>query len=174
MKAVFFDRDGVLNIPSVLNGKPYAPRKFIDFKIYDGVKESLEKIKSAGFFIVVITNQPDIGNGLVDIKEINVMHEFLKKELPIDYIEICPHSQTSNCNCRKPKPGLIFSAVDKHKIDLSKSWLIGDRWSDIVAGVSSGLKTIFIDHKYTEKTQNFGPDYVVSTTQKACELVLSE
>lgn len=174
MKAVFFDRDGVLNIPKVFNGKPYAPRKFIDFKIYDGAKDSLKKLKNAGFFLVVITNQPDIGNGLVDIKEINSMHDFLKKELPIDYIEVCPHSQSKNCNCRKPKPGLIFSAVDKHSINLEKSWLIGDRWSDIVAGVSSGLKTIFIDHKYKEKTQKFGPDYIVSDTNKACELVLNE
>jgi D-glycero-D-manno-heptose 1,7-bisphosphate phosphatase len=124
--------------------------------------------------LVVITNQPDIGHGLIDISEINIMHEFLKKELPIDDIEICPHIQSSNCECRKPKAGLIFSAVDKYNINLGKSWLIGDRWSDIVAGVSLGLKTIFIDHNYTEPTKNFSPDYVVSSINKACGLILNE
>ena len=148
--AIFLDRDGVLNFSKTIKGKPYAPINYKDFKIYPNTEDCLNKIKLMGFLVIVITNQPDIGNKKTSYLEINKMHNKLYSLNTIDKIYVCHHSQSDNCICRKPSPYLFFLAKDEFNIDMNKSWMIGDRHTDIEAGNAAGLKTIFIDRKYKE------------------------
>lgn len=149
-KAIFLDRDGVISKPIIIKRKTYAPRKFKDFKLYPFVRYYLSKLKKKNFLLIVITNQPDINNNLVNIEEIKKMHEKLLTT-DIDDIFFCPHTKKEICKCRKPKIGMINAAIKKHKINPKKSFLIGDRLSDIQAGIKINCKTIFIDRNYDEK-----------------------
>ena len=148
--AVFLDRDGVLNRSSVRGGKPFAPRSLDDFHVYDEAVSALAALKRAGFFLVVATNQPDIGNGLVERQTVDSMHAHLKSTLPIDDIRMCAHAQNAGCDCRKPRPGMLLAAAREHAIDLSRSFMIGDRAGDMEAGIAAGCRTIFIDRDYAE------------------------
>ncbi|MDB2324247.1 HAD-IIIA family hydrolase [Alphaproteobacteria bacterium] len=148
-RAVFLDRDGVINQAMVRDGKPYAPRKAENFIILPGVDDAIVRIRSLGFLVLVVTNQPDINNKQVDPAEISVMHDRLA-HLPIEKIYVCPHSQREGCLCRKPNPGMLFKARDEFNIDLSRSYMVGDRQSDVEASNSAGCTSIFIDKNYTE------------------------
>ena len=148
--AIFFDRDGVLNKAYVKKGKPYAPRDYSKFIVFDEVPELLKKLKNRGYLIVVVTNQPDIGNGFTKIQEVEKMHKKLFETRLIDKIYMCTHRQDENCNCRKPKTGMFMKAKEELLIDMNSSWMIGDRDSDIRAGYSAGVNCIFIDKGYKE------------------------
>jgi D-glycero-D-manno-heptose 1,7-bisphosphate phosphatase len=150
-KAVFLDRDGVINKPMIIDGKSYAPRSLKDFKIFPKVKNDVKKLKNKGFKVFVITNQPDIGNKLIKKKTLQEMHRVLKKKVPIDKIYYCPHTRSDKCKCRKPKPGMIIEASKESKIYLKESYLVGDRKTDIDAGLKVGCKTIFVENDYYEK-----------------------
>lgn len=157
MSCIFLDRDGVINKSFVINGKPKAPRKFSEFKILKNVKKTLIEIKKLNFKISIFTNQPDV-NFYPDMKkEVETMHNHLKNELPIDFIDVCFHKLEDNCNCRKPKTGMLVRSSKILKIDLKTSIVVGDRWSDIKAGQDVGAKCFFIDYGYREKrpTGNF-------------------
>lgn len=147
--AIFLDRDGVINKPIVRNGKPFAPRKFDDFILFPDVELAISKMVKMGFLVFVITNQPDIGNDLVDPNEIKKMHQLIGS-FKIKQIYMCPHSQTDFCDCRKPKPGMIWRARDEHNIILEKSFLVGDRKTDMEAAFNAGCSSVFIDHDYKE------------------------
>lgn len=171
-RAVFLDRDGVLNIPTINNGRSYAPRKLDDFQLYTEAVSSLGKLRQAGFSLIVVTNQPDVGNGLVDSAVVESMHQKLCILLPIDAVKVCFHSQMDDCYCRKPKPGMLLDAAREFNINLTASFLIGDRWSDVEAGRQCGCFTIFIDRGYHEKKPNLSDATVYSLTE-ACEVILS-
>ncbi|MEJ7692852.1 HAD family hydrolase [Daejeonella sp.] len=148
--AVFLDRDGVLNKGYVKDGKSYAPRKIEHFKLLPYAVQSVEKLRKHGFLVIVATNQPDINNGLVTLIEVEKMHLLLKRRTKIDDIFLCPHSKDEECLCRKPKPGMLLDAAKKHNINLSKSFIIGDRSSDIEAGTGAGCRAIFLNRFYKE------------------------
>lgn len=149
-RAIFLDRDGVIVKPKVKNRKSYAPIAFKDFKIYKNIKKKILLLKKLGFKIIVITNQPDVENKKISLKLINKMHRYLSKNLFLDGIYTCVHSQDSNCECRKPKIGLFLKAANSKKILLKKSYMIGDRKSDIDAGIRAGCSSIFVDRNYLE------------------------
>ena len=142
--AVFLDRDGVICRSKVINGKPFAPRLLEEFRLLPRVVESVQQLKQAGFYVIVVTNQPDIGNGLVAPSVVDAMHERMRYELELDDILMCPHKQTAGCFCRKPQPGMILSAAKRFGIDLSASFMVGDRRTDILSGISAGCYTIFV------------------------------
>jgi len=150
-KAIFLDRDGVLVKSFTRKGKAYAPTKLKDFKIYKDSTRCVKKLNSLGFKIFVITNQPDVGKKLISKSTLNKMHNKLKKKIEIDKIYTCIHTQDQKCTCRKPKPGMILKAAKVYKINLKKSYMIGDRSSDIICGNKAGCKTIFINRNYKEK-----------------------
>jgi D-glycero-D-manno-heptose 1,7-bisphosphate phosphatase len=149
-KAFFLDRDGVINKTIIKEGKPYPPSNLKELKICEGVEEGLKLLKSKGFFLIVVTNQPDASRGKTSIDKIKAINNHLMKLLPLDEINTCFHDNKDNCSCRKPQPGMILNSAKKRNIDLSKSYIIGDRKSDIEAGKLAGCKTIFIDYKYEE------------------------
>ena len=150
-KAVFLDRDGVINKPIVIEGKSYAPQSLKDFKIFPKVKVAVKKLRNNGFKVFVISNQPDIGNKLIKKKTLNQMHKLLKSKVPVNKIYFCPHTRNDKCKCRKPNPGMIIKASKDSGILLKESYVIGDRKTDIDAGLKAGCKTIFVNHNYVEK-----------------------
>lgn len=161
-RGIFLDRDGVLNESNIINGKPVAPRSLEDFRLIPGVREALVTFRKLGFSIIVVTNQPDLSTGLQSWEGLRQIHSFLKGACDIDLIKVCPHLREDACQCRKPKPGMIFEAAEELNIDLTHSVLVGDRWSDIEAGRIAGIQNLFfIDYGYQERR----PDGNFSTIQ---------
>lgn len=150
-KAFFLDRDGVINSALVENNAPKSPKTLVDIKILPGVLEAVTKIKAANYEIVVVTNQPDIARKKITWSQLDEINSHIKKLTSIDHIYVCPHEDLDNCKCRKPKPGLITSAASDFNIELSQSFMVGDRWRDIEAGQQAGCHCYFIDYSYDEK-----------------------
>ena len=169
---VFIDRDGVLNRSLVVNGKPFAPRRYKDFKLYKDALPSLRVLKKNKFLVIVVTNQPDIGNGLTKFTEVELMHNKLLETNFIDKIYMCSHKQTDDCSCRKPGIQMFTEAQKDFSIDMSTSWMVGDRWSDIRAGFDVGIKTIFIDHGYAETAGQIKPCVKVANLKSAVTKIL--
>ncbi len=142
--AVFFDRDGVLAIPEIRDGRSVAVRRLEDFAVYADAQESVRRVKALGALAVVVTNQPDVGNGLVGRATVEDMHRRLRLMVSVDAIYACYHTRADDCACRKPKPGMLKAASDDLGIDLSRSVMIGDRASDVAAGHEAGCRTILI------------------------------
>ena len=170
--AVFFDRDGVLVHSDVRDGKPYAVRRLEDFRIEPYAAEVTNLLKKAGFLLVVVTNQPDVGNGLVERSIVEEMNARLLDALPLDSVKVCFHAQDGGCACRKPEPGMLLEAAAEMDIDLGSSYIIGDRWSDIQVGKKAGCSTIFLDRGYTENL-SLQPDVTVFSLSQAVDLILN-
>ena len=171
-KAVFLDRDGVLNRSIVVDGKSYAPRKLDEFRLLPNARFSVKSLQDFNYKVIVVTNQPDIGNGLIFYDDLTAMHKKLDKLVKPDDIVVCPHRQTDDCLCRKPKPGLLIQASIKYNIDLSKSFMVGDRAIDIEAGFRAGCRNIFIDRNYSEpKPTQF--TYCTTSILKAVQYILN-
>jgi D-glycero-D-manno-heptose 1,7-bisphosphate phosphatase len=171
LRAVFLDRDGVLTIPEFRDGRSFAPRRFADFRLYDDAGEATRRMKEAGFCLVVVTNQPDVGHGVVELGVVEEMHRQLAAALPVDAIEACYHRQDEGCDCRKPKAGMLRRAAARLGIDCSRSFMIGDRTSDVEAGRGAGCRTIFIDRGYIDERPE-QPDFIVSSLAAATPIVL--
>jgi len=150
-QAVFLDRDGVINRALVRNGLPYPPSNLSELEILPGVHEALHLLHEAGFFLVAVTNQPDVARGVVTRETVEQINQYLKNNLPIDDFRTCFHDSGDACPCRKPLPGSLIESAKLHSIDLTKSFMVGDRWRDIEAGHAAGCTTFFIDYHYNEK-----------------------
>jgi D-sedoheptulose 7-phosphate isomerase len=172
-RAVFLDRDGVLNEALIRNGKPYAPVQLADFRIPPGTAETLARLKERDFLLLVITNQPDVARGIQKRDTIEQMSRRLRAELPLDDVLTCFHDDQDDCDCRKPRPGLVTHAAQQYGIDLGRSYLIGDRWRDMDAGTNAGCKTIWIDRGYTEQAPASAPDARVGSLAEAVDWILT-
>src|SRR6266853_3102877 len=131
-RAVFLDRDGVINRAVVRDGKPYPPQSVAEFELLPDVAEACAQLKRAGFLLVVATNQPDVGRGTQRREEVEAMHAAMCAALPIDRVEVCyDPGQGQPSEFRKPAPGMLLRAAREMDIDLPASFMIGDRWRDI-------------------------------------------
>ena len=143
-KAVFLDRDGVIN----KERKDYV-KSIEEFQILNNIPKSIKMLKEKGFLVIVITNQSAINRGLITIETLNEIHNYLqvnlrKDDTICDAIYYCPHKPEENCKCRKPKPGLLLRAAEEHSIDMKNSFLIGDSITDIEAADMAGCKGILL------------------------------
>ncbi|OZB49139.1 MAG: D,D-heptose 1,7-bisphosphate phosphatase [Polynucleobacter sp. 39-45-136] len=172
-RAVFLDRDGVINRAIVRDGKPFPPSGMDELEILPGVEEALKKLHAAGYLLIVITNQPDVARGTTSKEAVEQINSFLDAQLPIDEFRTCYHDSADGCACRKPLPGSLLDAAKEHEIDLSRSFMVGDRWRDIEAGSSAGCKTFFINYKYDEQQPEM-PDFIVSSLLEAKKIILGE
>jgi len=172
MRAVFLDRDGVLNVPIFRDGRSYAPRSMDEYCLYEDAPSSLARLKSRGFFLVVVTNQPDVGNGISPQSLVDAFHQRLMRDLPLDTIKMCCHAQKDGCGCRKPRPGMLLEAAREFDICLADSFMVGDRGSDVEAGRLCGARTIFIDRGYTEPKPRHACA-IVRSLSDATEMILS-
>lgn len=170
-KAIFLDRDGVINQANLVNGKPISPNDISELILLPKVKKALQLLKDAGYVLIVITNQPDVARGKTKVEAVEAINQILKDSLPIDDIFTCYHDDIEDCSCRKPKPGNILKAADQYNINISNSFMIGDRWRDIEAGQCVGCKTFFIDYSYREK-QPESYDYKVKSLYEAVKIIL--
>jgi D-glycero-D-manno-heptose 1,7-bisphosphate phosphatase len=150
-RAVFLDRDGVINKAILREKKPYPPAGLSELEILPGVREALGQLKAAGFVLIVVSNQPDVARGTTPRATVEAINSALGNALPIDEFVMCFHDSGDSCRCRKPKPGMLLDASAKWSLDLGASFMIGDRWRDVEAGQRAGCKTIFIDYGYDEK-----------------------
>ncbi len=171
-RAVFLDRDGVIAIPEFRDGRSFAARTVADFRIYPEAPASLHKLKRAGFVLAVVTNQPEVGHGLIRRCDVDEMHAIMARELPVDLIKACFHRQDDACECRKPKPGMLLEAAKELGIDLAQSFMAGDRSSDVEAGRAAGCTTVFIDLGYEADLAPQHPDYVAGSIAHATEIIL--
>jgi D-glycero-D-manno-heptose 1,7-bisphosphate phosphatase len=137
-RAVFLDRDGVINAPAIREGRPYPPASVESLEILPGVREAVQRFKSAGFLIIVVSNQPDVARGTTSRSTVEAINSVLAQGLPIDEFRMCYHDAADACNCRKPKPGMLLDAAKKWHIDLAASFMVGDRWRDVEAGQNAG------------------------------------
>ncbi len=168
-RAVFLDRDGVLNRSHVREGKPFAPLRVEDFDILPGVPESVAALREAGFLVIVTTNQKDVGLGLASMEVLEAMHDKLRAMVAVD--DICVCTCGDHCRRYKPKPGMLLDAARQLDIDLAASIMVGDRWRDVDAGKAAGCLTYFIDCGYAESL-NHAPDYTVSDLPEAVRHIL--
>ena len=170
-RAVFLDRDGVINRAIVREGKPYPPSCVAEIQIFPGVAESLRCLKEAGFLLIVVSNQPDVARGTACQDTVESINACLAVHLPIDRFITCYHDNSDACDCRKPKPGMLLAGASEFDIDLSASFMLGDRWRDVEAGACAGCKTIFIDYGYDER-QPHTVDFRVTSLSEAAEIIL--
>jgi len=170
------DRDGTLNEQTIREGRPYSPVVVDEFRLFPGVREACQALKAAGFVLVVVTNQPDVGRGELDQEVVEAMHAKLRLLVPeIDRIEVCFDSGVGPAvsRRRKPEPGMLLDAAEALDLDLSRSWMIGDRWRDVDCGKKAGVGTVFIDFGYAEKLRA-QPDFTAKSFAEAANLVLGQ
>lgn len=172
-RAVFLDRDGVINRAIVRNGRPYAPQTISELEVLPGVPEALARLRRAGFLNIVVTNQPDVGAGRQSRETVERMHERLLRELALDDIKTCYHTDADACACRKPKPGLLLQAAREYGIDLQASSVVGDRWRDVDAGHASGCRVYFVECGYLEKRPD-PPFIAVKSLAEAASLIAAD
>lgn len=170
-RAVFLDRDGVLNQAVVRDGRPFPPPAVADVVIPDDVPEALVALSDAGFLLIGVTNQPDVARGTQKREVVEAINEHLLTTLPVMDFFVCYHDDLDGCDCRKPLPGLILRASEKYDIHLPESYMVGDRWKDIEAGKRAGCCTILIQRNYAEK-KSPQPDLVVSQLSEAADWIL--
>ena len=174
-RAVFLDRDGVINKPIVREGRPYPPAAAEDFDLYKDVPAGCAQLEAAGYILVVVTNQPDVARGTQTRGAVERMHRKMLDALPqIARVEVCWHAGPDwgePCDCHKPAPGMVLRTARLLGVDLAQSFLVGDRWRDVDCGRAAGCRTIFIDRNYSE-TLRQPPDWRVKSFGQAVELIL--
>ncbi len=172
-RAVFLDRDGVINRAVVREGKPYPPASLAEFELLPGVKEACARLKAAGFLLVVATNQPDVGRGTQRRDDVEAMHAQMSALLTIDRVEVCyDPGQGQPSEFRKPAPGMLLRAAHELGIDLKQSWMVGDRWRDIDCGAAAGCRTVFIDYGYDENLRAL-PDFRARDLDEAATFIFA-
>lgn len=169
MKAVFLDRDGVINHAIIREEKAYSPRSREEFRLIEGAPAAVRELQAAGFKVLVVTNQPDIARGLLSTADLDWMTARVLSEAQVDDLLICPHDDQHACSCRKPLPGMLLEGAGKWGIDLAQSFMVGDGWKDMAAGKKAGCTCILIDATYN---QDVGYDYRVKDLRSAVDLLI--
>ena len=164
-RVVFLDRDGVVTVPIEREGKGYAARSRDELEFYQDAEDSISRLRQAGFEIVVVTNQPDLAKGLINRAELEEIHAEVMAKLGPLRINTCPHVAADNCRCRKPLPGMLLAEGESEPVLFEESWLVGDRDSDIAAGLAAGCRVIFIDRGWADETGSRAGTVVLSLAE---------
>jgi len=148
-RAAFLDRDGVLVETFVRCNRAFAPVSLDEFRLEPNAGLHVGRLARAGLLPIVVTNQPEVARGIIAPAVLEEMHEQLRKAVPVEDIFVCVHDGPDGCRCRKPKPGMLQAAAEKWGIDLSRSFMVGDRCSDVEAGQAVGCYTVLIERPYS-------------------------
>lgn len=167
--AVFLERDGILNRRRTEQGHQVSPRSLDEFRIRKETAPHIRALKEAGYLIIATTNQPGISRGYLSRRELDLMHTFLRRALPLDDILVCPHDEMDRCHCRKPKPGLIQEAAFKWRLELGLSFVISDKWQDAEAARLVGSTSLLIDSPWIGSGHH---DYVLPNLEAAVQKIL--
>jgi D-glycero-D-manno-heptose 1,7-bisphosphate phosphatase len=157
-RAVFLDRDGVINRVVWRGTTPASPRTVAEFVLEPGVVDAVARLRADGYLIFVVTNQPDVRRGLLDPAVLEAIETEMRRAFAPDAILTCPHDDRDGCTCRKPKPGMLFALAANHHVDLAASWMIGDQDRDMQCGRAAGCGTIQLARDYNTGA---GADYSV-------------
>jgi D-glycero-D-manno-heptose 1,7-bisphosphate phosphatase len=171
--AVFVDRDGVINRAFVRDGTPHPPASLAELEILPGVPAALSALRARGYALVVVTNQPDVARGTSSRSIVEGIHERLWDVLPLDAILTCFHDGADDCDCRKPRPGLLLQAARAFGLDLSASFMVGDRWYDMEAGKRAGCTTVLVDRGYDERAAA-ACDFRVGSLSEAAGIIVGQ
>lgn len=169
---VFLDRDGVLNKVWLVDGNPHPPRSTSELEIIPSSVEACQRLRAAGYLLVVVSNQPDVARGTETLAGVNALNDLVRSSVAVDEFVVCPHDDADGCNCRKPAPGMLTAAAGRLNIDLRRSFMVGDRWRDVEAGQRAGCRTVFIDRGYAERKPE-APDVVVGELLEAVPFLLA-
>jgi D-glycero-D-manno-heptose 1,7-bisphosphate phosphatase len=172
-RAVFLDRDGVINRAIVQNGKPFPPRSAAEMEVLPDAHDALLRLREAGYVLIVVTNQPDVARGTQTRGAVEEINARLASELAIDDFVVCYHDDAAGCACRKPSPGGLLEAAARHEVDLANSYIVGDRWRDVEAGQRVGCTSFFIDYGYSER-QPEPPFLRVRSLAEAAERIVAD
>jgi D-glycero-D-manno-heptose 1,7-bisphosphate phosphatase len=170
-RAVFLDRDGVLNRAEVRGGRPYPPASVDETKILPGVAEALTALREAGFLLIVVTNQPDVARGTQRREVVEAINAKLKAALPLDDFYVS--YEDGDSPRRKPNPGLLLEAAQAYQINLVASFMVGDRWKDVEAGRRAGCASVFIDLGYDEPRPEPPADYTADGLPSAASWIIN-
>jgi len=171
-RAVFLDRDGVLNRAFVRQGVLTPPHSLDELEILPGVMQALQRLRQAGLRLIVVTNQPDVARGRQQRRKVEEINDRLKATLPLDDVRVCYHDDADSCDCRKPKPGLLLLAAREYGISLRDSYMVGDRWRDVEAGRRAGCTTVFVETESAERV-DINPDVRVTSLGEAADWILA-
>lgn len=170
---MFLDRDGVINRAIVEDGKPFPPKSVAEVEVLPDARDALLRLRDAGYVLIVVTNQPDVARGTQDREAVEEINRHLTSQLAIDEIFVCYHDDKEACDCRKPSPGGLLDAARRHDLDLSRSFMVGDRWRDVEAGQRAGCVPVFIDYGYAER-QPAPPFLRVRSLAEAAEHIVMD
>jgi D-glycero-D-manno-heptose 1,7-bisphosphate phosphatase len=170
-RAVFLDRDGVLNRTTVHDGVPHPPAHVGEVDVLPGVPEALAMLAAEGLLRIVVTNQPDVARRTQTREAVEAINTHLMQQLPLDAVYTCYHQDADGCECRKPRSGMLAMARDAYDLDLAASFLVGDRWSDIAAGRAAGCTTFLLDLPYSQ-SHRCSPDFRVPDLLHAAETIV--
>jgi len=168
-QAVFLERDGVLNAVRVEKQQQVTPLTLEDFHPYEDIAPLLKKLKMAGLLLIVTTNQPGLSRGYQNRRELDRMHERLRKVFPIDDILVCAHDETDLCPCRKPKAGLLTEAAFKWHLNLEHSFVISDKWQDAEAARNAGCTSLLLESPWVGKVHR---DFLLPNLPAIVEKIL--
>lgn len=171
-RAIFLDRDGVLNRAIVRNGRPFPPADLRELEVPGGVSEALTALRKAGFVLIGVTNQPDVARGTQRREAVEEINAALLYDLPLHDIYVCYHDDADGCLCRKPHPGLLITAATHYNIDLRSSFMVGDRWKDVEAGRRAGCATVLVGDGWGEPGRGATPDCRVASLAEAGAWIL--
>ena len=171
-RVVFLDRDGVVTVPDEHEGKGYAIRSLDRLRLYPDAASAIGRLQAAGYEVVLVTNQPDVANGLIDPDTLEAINNRVADVTGVTRIRTCPHSRSDACRCRKPLPGLLLDEARLEPVDFAASWMVGDRDSDIDAGLAVGCRTLFLDRGWRAETGQRA-EYRASTLSEAVGTILA-
>lgn len=172
-KGFFLDRDGIVNEVKVVDGITRPPDTLEEFRFKDGIEQLCTFLHDVGFHLIVVTNQPDVARGRQTEENVEAIHSYIRKTIPVKDILVCYHDDSDQCECRKPKPGMLLKAARRHDLVLSESFILGDRWSDVLAGKAAGCRTILYENLYSGAAK-CSPDYSVKSFDEIKLILLSD
>jgi transaldolase len=173
-RAVFLDRDGVLNDVVVRDGKPYPPASVAELAVPAAVPALVQRLKDAGFVTVCVTNQPDVARGRQSRAVADALNDAVGRAAGLDALLVCYHDDKDGCRCRKPAPGMLTEAAERLHLDLRSSVMVGDRWRDVEAGRRAGCRTVFIDYRYLEDSPMPPADTTVRSLAEGVTWILGD
>lgn len=168
--AIFIERDGILNDIEIKGNQQVVPQTLETFKIKPGVAELMRQLKDAGYLLIVTTCQPGISRGTLSRRELDLMHEILRRRVPVDDIFLCAHEEMDKCPCRKPKPGLLTEAAFKYHLNLQHSFVVSDKWQDAEAAQNVGGTSLLLKSPWNGKSHH---DFVLPTLEAIVKKLLS-
>jgi D-glycero-D-manno-heptose 1,7-bisphosphate phosphatase len=168
-QGILFERDGILNVARVERRHQVSPLTVEEFQVNEAIAPLLAGLKAEGFHLIATTNQPGLSRGYQSRRELDRMHELLRRKLPIDDILVCPHDETDRCPCRKPRPGLLVEAAFQWGFDLDRSFVISDKWQDAEAARAAGCTSLLVQSPWVGEGHH---DFVLPDLEAVVDKIL--